>query len=351
MDRFLKDIVSYGLSIFLLSLICSTFLYHSFGKDYYYDYETSTLISKLNYFFKSDHNTAFIGTSKTLRQINTREFSKHFEGEISAFNMGIIGLFPFRMIDYAKRISKKKGLKYIFFEIAPLDRIGENYDYNPNIHALSPSRYFSLLCYLNKNQIKLKTKVGYLVYYTIAFAYKYLGLGGAKQLLLYFNANQPVPVPTYIDEYSKNGFLPFDPLIKKGQVSKNMLRANAQLMENPEQIQTIISSYKNMQKSLLKSTDCYLISLEELAKNISEKGINLIFILPPRQMDYGLSVVLNQKNYLTEKGYNVLDFSNPDDFPQLYLVENSFDVSHLNEKGASVYTKEIISGFKALLND
>ena len=352
MKRFLKEIVGYGFLMLILSIICSVILYHGADNNFYKEYEASTLTSKLDFFLENgDYNTAFIGTSKTLRQVDTKLFSDHFDEKIYAFNMGIIGLFPFRMVDYIEKISFKKGLKYIFIEIAPIDRVGTNYDYNPNIHALSPIRSLALLDYLKSNQIKFRTKIGYLINYSRALAYKYLGLGGSKQLLLLFGGNQPKITPNFNDNIDRNGFSPFDPLVEKGLVSKNMLRGSADLKKNPKQIGRTIESYKSAQKNLSKSTDRFLLSVEQLALNISRKGITPIFILPPRQMDYGLSPVLNQKNYLKEKGFHVFDFSDPSEYPELYLVENSFDLSHLNEKGATIYTNKIISKFEKIIND
>ena len=352
MKRFLKEIVGYGFLMLIFSIICSVVLYHGVNKDFYKEYEDPTLNSKLNFFLEDNKfNTAFVGTSKTLRQIDTKIFSDYFGKKISAFNMGVIGLFPFRMNDFAERVSTKKRLKYLFIEIAPIDRVGSNYDYNPNILALSPSRFFTLLDYLKSNQIKLKTKLGYIVHYSRAFTYKYLGLGGSKQLLLLSGANKPEVVPSYNDNNDRNGFSPFDPLIKKGHFSKNMLKGSADLKKNPTQITRVIASYKTAQENLNKTTDRFLLSIEKLAVSISEKGVTPIFVVPPRQMDYGLSPVLNQKNYLKEKGFHVFDFSDPEEYPALYLVENSFDLSHLNEKGATIYTNNIISKFEEILND
>jgi len=355
MKQFLREILTYGFFIFCAAIVCSIALYHFPSKDLYSNYETSYLVNKLNIFLdsKNDYNTAFVGTSKTLRQIDPLQFSAEVGNNTNAFNMGITGLFPFRMVDLAKKVSEKENLKTLFVEIAPLDRIGINYDSNPNIYALSPKRYFTALNYANNNQLGFRTKIGYLLNYSKAFLYKYLGFGGSKQLTLHLGIlDYPISKENKLVNKSikSGGFAPFAPMLKEGILPKSRINDHKRFLKNPKkQLEQTVNSYQKTKKGLPTTNDRFLKELISFGKETKTKGIEVIFILPPRQMDYGLPAVLNQKKQLVKSGFKVFDCSDPTEHIALYETENSFDISHLNDEGAAIFTSALAQLYKSAL--
>ena len=63
-------------------------------------------------------------------------------------------------------------------------------------------------------------------------------------------------------------------------------------------------------------------------------NINLVFVLPPRKTSHYIS---NLYASIPEK--NKIQLADALEFPQLYIVNHSFDVGHLNTKGSEIYSK------------
>ncbi len=334
-----------------MAIVLSVVLYHFLGDDYYNEYETPMLAAKLEYFHRKDFNTAFVGTSKTLRQVDPKKFSQLANENMNAFNMGVAGLFPFRMLDYGERVSEKAGIKNMFVELAPLDIIGINYDSNPNILALNFGRFWKAFEHISYSQISNRIKLSYYVNYCKALSYKYLGIGAEKQLALilestvYPNAEKESKIDR---TFENDGFITYTQLVEMGQMPAYRLKDHNALKANPKLLESTIKTYKKTQASLSAVEDGYIKEYLEFASKISEKGIIIVFYLPPRQLDYGLAPVLNLRDRLKEKGYAVLDCSDPTEYPELYTLENSFDVSHLNKNGAALFTEALAKQYNQL---
>ena len=77
-----------------------------------------------------------------------------------------------------------------------------------------------------------------------------------------------------------------------------------------------------------------------LIQKSQEKGIHLIFILSPRAVNKPL-LTLSSKI----PDHNIIDMANPEKFESLYVNDNSFDMGHLNTKGAEDYTRLLAMEF------
>ena len=87
--------------------------------------------------------------------------------------------------------------------------------------------------------------------------------------------------------------------------------------------------------------------MEDLIILSEEQDIQVIFILPPR-LGTRYQDMLPAFTQLPET--NKMELADPQEFPSLYTLKNSYDVGHLNERGATIYTKNLARLFKRLLN-
>jgi len=85
----------------------------------------------------------------------------------------------------------------------------------------------------------------------------------------------------------------------------------------------------------------HLNELKEIIRKSEEKGISVIFIIPPRLKDYSEIHIL--KKYLPQG--TIIDISNAKKYPELYMTDYTFDIGHLNDKGAEFFTKYITEEF------
>lgn len=88
------------------------------------------------------------------------------------------------------------------------------------------------------------------------------------------------------------------------------------------------------------------VSQAELAEKrriIEKAGAKMVLIVPPYPMN---------KRFLPESESEraaVLDFSNPNDFPELYAPANRLDEGHTNRTGSEIYTRMIVERLLPLL--
>ncbi|MCB0458303.1 MAG: hypothetical protein KDC91_11215, partial [Flavobacteriaceae bacterium] len=115
------------------------------------------------------------------------------------------------------------------------------------------------------------------------------------------------------------------------------------LLENPEQLeQRVQKSIKNEQTPVDDFDRVLLKKIYALIERSEKQGIQLVFILSPRNIDtetYKVSTQIPQEHFL--------DLSSASRFPELYSLENSFDLGHLNDQGTAFYTKLLVEEYVA----
>lgn len=90
----------------------------------------------------------------------------------------------------------------------------------------------------------------------------------------------------------------------------------------------------------------HLKMLLKLIDRSNRKGVHLIFLMPPRLQRY--EELLALKEELPSE--NVVEVANPNKYPMLYQVKYSFDVGHLNTKGAQFFSIYLARELEAIRN-
>lgn len=78
-------------------------------------------------------------------------------------------------------------------------------------------------------------------------------------------------------------------------------------------------------------------ALESLKTNALEAGVNLLFVIPPSAGNTSLERWLSQNGY-TEP---MLDYNDPNLFPELFAVNARWDRWHLNDAGAKLFSAQL----------
>jgi len=90
--------------------------------------------------------------------------------------------------------------------------------------------------------------------------------------------------------------------------------------------------------------ECHRV--QELIDKADEKNIQLIFLLPPRNVSPHLIQIFQSIPH-----QHRIDLSSSITYPQFYAIQNSFDIGHLNEKGSELFTIEIANKLASLYNN
>lgn len=142
-----------------------------------------------------------------------------------------------------------------------------------------------------------------------------------------------------------NGYFPLEEeMAQLGDDSNGLKQRAKALRDDPKELLTRARAYISEEEiDVTIYNDVQLARITKLLESSKEKGINLIFVLLPRSASPELLGLF----------YNIppqsrIDLCNPILFPEFYDIEHSFDVGHLNTKGAELMTKKLAESYLAL---
>jgi hypothetical protein len=327
--------------IFMLSF--STFIYSIQVENAYVHYEEDPILHKINFYQenKNQINTLFVGTSRIYRQITPALFDSLNHGATVSYNAAYDNLRPYRTFDYIKYLEIDSSCKYLFIELIPPSRIGGNYNANPALFSIDYDKYFSIWDFSIKSNYPIQFKVYYLLRYSQAFFYKYLGFGLKKYIGLIISDYETELEPLSYSLEETRGFQPYqdDPVL-----NENVKARRKQFLQNPEQtLKTIIRQSKPVISKQIAISDAYIDDWLHLEKRLMDRNIEVFYIITPRRKPYDLAYIATMRAFVRGQ---VIDLSSPELYPSFYQKKYSFDEEHLNEKGAKIFTKELNNAFR-----
>ena len=89
--------------------------------------------------------------------------------------------------------------------------------------------------------------------------------------------------------------------------------------------------------------------LEHIIERSNARGIQMRFVVPPRRSSTALKQIMPIYERLNER--IKIDLGDPRSHPEFYAMENSFDLGHLNSKGAEMLTHLLAEKFIESLTD
>ena len=325
----------------LIGMVISTLVYSS-GVDVFRDYEIPEMVRKLDFMRQNPdtYDTVFVGSSRIFRHLDPDAFDAATGHSTRSFNLGVQSFFPYRSFDVLQQDEiLNPRVSNVLIELAPLGRIDQNYNKNPNIHSVNFERYL-LVADLSFNHPGSRySRLRYLIGYSALFLYKYAGFGIHKYVWIAAGfpsvpselAGRPVGLES-------SGFFPLD---KELQVrpSNSLRKRKEEFRNNADKVLSMYrESYAQMSIPDPPVTYAYLEWIRARLQQLRARGKFVVFVLPPRQTQRDLEDLHNQHRVLAE--IPLIDFSDPDRYPALSTIENSFDRSHLNSAGARIMSAE-----------
>ena len=349
MKKFLKKILLYLFIYLVISKIIFLFIPYHWGNPWY-----SSKIRYLENNKKYNYNTYFFGSSRIYRQINPIEFdsvfNEKFKGEnIKSFNLGAPATFPpqsYYLYENFLESNLANDVRYCFLELDNISDINDdlmhqersNYWLNLD-YLIFTSKYFLEEKGSFLNRIKDATDY-YVSYLENSFHYGHFG-----ESLTDHNY--------YKDFYvgpNNRGNLTLDynlNMTNNLKTKKGLIKRRNKLIDNPDKLKYIKSKSKkenlNYDKSYVNSS--HLERINNLIFKSKLKNIKLFFIISPRNVD---NKILSLGNEIPKK--NLIDMSDPEKYPKLYDIINSFDFTHLNEKGSTIYSRKLGNSFFRIIN-
>jgi hypothetical protein len=294
-----------------------------------------------------EYNALFVGASLTYRQIdpNIVDSIAHLHGiEVHSYNMAVDAQNFIKILDNWQYVqaNKSENLEYVFIELSSSMEM-----YLPSLHTLKN------FYWIQKNHVLQAAKIikdypvaatnkalfGYA--YGVSWAENLLNFGIAPDVLAYYFVKKKNE--KYFNGKLQNGFYPYtekpkNPLMGTATEERVIFEEREILLSNPDTIMNAIREKSQEQydkgggKKLVASQLKICLDLIETNR---QKGIETIFILPPRARgNYNILLPIYHQLPLSNK----IDLGNPAEFPEFYTVENSFNFFHFNEAGAQLYS-------------
>jgi hypothetical protein len=339
MKKFIKRIF-----VFTLLLIVF-FIAKKFFTPYYIG--DRTIYAKYTDISEQDEkfNTFIFGSSRLYRHINSHLLdSLMSNGNYSTYNYAAPGTFnpaAYYLFENFINSSESNTVDRVFIELQSLSHYSENNCTTTKASYWNNSKYllFSLNYIYNSQYSRDKKKELYSCYFK---SY----LFGFYDFSLFLNLFRPINM----NEVGDNGYLSLENAMY-------LMRENSELKErwndfhsDTTELHDRIEAAKVAAASISNNevNRYHLDYLNSLIEEAESKGIQLIFILPPRLEESQYDELIPLAHALPQN--YVIQMFNYSEFSEFYRADYSFDIGHLNTKGANLFTKFLAEEIKKLTN-
>lgn len=305
--------------------------------------------AKLTHFYDNveahAYNTVFFGSSRIYRHVNGPVIDSILtDFNIKSFNFATAGTFnPEAYYIYTNFINdlETNDIKYAFMELQTLNRISDS-----NLLTTKAS-YWNSLHYLNysinyvqHSDYEKAEKRAYYSRYIQSFIYSFLDF----KIL-------PKSITSNTFHVDPHGYSPLDIELFDADGDNEFKSRWLAFHSDSTNLASRIEMAKKIKE--LASDDpvnqYHLNYLHFLIQQSKEKGIHLIFVLPPRLSNESYFELVPLARSLPTQ--NVIKLNDPETYYELYLTEYSFDAGHLNSKGADIFSSYLAENFKHILTE
>lgn len=310
---------------------------------------------KYDYYYNNteQYGAVFIGSSRFFRHISPGVFnSLQIDKRSKSYNWGAPAFYGHKTLFLLKDVLGRNKLpKYIFVEF--------DFGDTPNVKNLHHCRTFypydfyvwkTLIKSIQCSDIDLLSKWSSFKIHCINFSDNLFKVGQGFDLIrgIFFNSPIGESVPLRLLGRMKDGYYPLDQHFADQPKDETMRRRSTQVYDHPRKLIDVKQESQmgfragNAKKP---NNEIFFELFSSLIEQARLKGVKIIFVLSPRrgvQYEFLLPVF----NRLPSG--NKIELADPDKYPEFYSPENSFDVGHLNHKGAMLFTERLTQEFMAL---
>ena len=334
MKKFLLNLIAFASTILLMNEITSYFVN---------PYNGSACIEKKVEFIKKDttkYDVILFGSSRLYRAFNPRIFDSVLAtNNIKSYNLAAPGVNNpevFYLLDTYTRTSLNKPA-YVFIELISFDIIKKKWNDVPKYFYWERIPYYNFcLQYILNSDDSLNLKSKLLWLHTKGLLYK-------NSRFAQFTSFFKTPSPSKYFGEDEQGYLAVEDArgIGEEQIEVRKERFNNQLEALETRRENLAYEY-SLEFDSTWLNQYYYTYLVDLLEEYANKGIHIVYIIPPRADTFLQEIALLH----TLPPDHIIDMGSPLDYPEFYCLEYTFDKSHLNKQGASIFTKEFAQKFK-----
>ena len=291
----------------------------------------------------------FLGSSHVYRHVIPSLFDNLTKRETRSFNFGIGAMGSLEDYAFYENFLKKDispHTKYVFIELLPISHIQKSIlhstraKYYLNYHIFSTAvNYFKtgLHSYPREKEKEIIEN------YTVAYRENLFKIGLLREMFM-FNLS-PHDVSIKVLGKHNDGFYSIE------EETLLHIEESKIFRQDPETIDSNLRAAKAayQQSHFLKANKVYVQYLNGLIEKSKERGIHLIYFLPPMIGPSSYDHMIPVFNQIDEK--HKIDLAHPVESSEFYKLDIYFDRGHFNDKGAKLFTEKLALKFNQLFTN
>lgn len=315
------------------------------------------ITDKRNYIVKNkdDYNLMFFGSSKTFHQIDPVLFDSIVskDMEVHSFNYGIQNLLPPESFYLYENLLKEDSLhfKYVLMELNWFPNIKyKNLHTRRNFYWLNNDNYVYTINSAINSRIPLPYKVWTVGTRSVNYIDKTFNIGIVNEIFNY-HAQENDETALTLDVLKDNkGFLPVNrDSAAKGKNSYFLSERYRKEIEEVKRASSVsFAKYEDVE-NFDYYNEIYFEKINHLIKLSEDRGIHLIFTMPPQWKSYQYDELIPLFEQIPEN--HKIQFADSRKYPELFKKENLFDADHVNEQGSRILTKLIAEKFRIIVKN
>jgi hypothetical protein len=288
----------------------------------------------------------FVGSSRTYRQVIPSIISDSLQ--VNSYNLGSYATYGAECIALTRSyIFKELQPKFLVLELQNIQEISDG-----NLNTARSNYYidyttYKFVCdyYNSLDDWSTDRKEKAIDNYKTSFLKRTFFYGTLKDAIYYIKGPK---VDERMVKLSDNGFYSLETQLAAKKAAQSLKNRRAKFLVDPSQLlnrrNSIDSIYNHQNGS--KANKVFLTQLTQLIELGKKCDIKVVYVLYPKMNPDDYTRLLPIANAIPED--NLIDLANPVLYPDLYEIENSFDLGHLNDKGAYLLSHQLAKKLKTL---
>lgn len=303
------------------------------------------------------YNTLFVGSSRTYRHIDPAVFDQEMAAgseRTHSFNLGVpANSFPKTAVTVKQILAHNPdGLQTILFELTPFS-IGwmqeDNYLTRRQIYWVDVDTLLYQLRSMWQSDTALGGKIRNSGLQIATLIHKYSNFGLGDDILDYYLTDN-FRDGRYLGP-GGDGFYSLETAMETGKEENRRIwsQRRGELLANPRSLSEGAELNRlafDEPASMRELTVTQVKKLAEMQDLAEEQGVTLYYYLPPRMNDRAYRSLMPV--YFSLDPGERLNLGDPGQNPEFYSLANSFDMTHLNDKGAREFTQVLARKLMAL---
>lgn len=299
------------------------------------------------------YDTLLVGSSRIFRQVDPSVFDAATGELTNSFNLGVSATYNPEIYFLYERLLEddvSSDVKFVLMELQSLNRIARmNAGTRAAIYSVDLETCRFAVSTLSEVEARPARRAEAIRHYRTSFLQRFFKLQILREMLEFRFGSPPAGL---VLGPNRDGFYALELQAEEfpGR-SRKIIARRAGLMRSPESIahrrMRAADVYRNPESWSFSRT--HLRRLERIVDRSRARGIEIRFVLPPRLPASELEELLPIYERL---GADLaIDLADPRAHPEFYAMENSFDLGHLNTRGAERFTRLLAARFLASRGD